>query len=89
MNEQFFIRFFNFVVFRTCDVHYISSIANFPGAKTVNEKILGFGNSGMENPYQKVLAGKEKFEKIVDTATTSQKEVLIEDLMQLLKQEER
>jgi uncharacterized protein with NRDE domain len=56
---------------------------------TISDNILGFGNSGIEKPYKKVLAGKEKFEKIIQDASTLEQEHLIEDLIQFLKQEEK
>lgn len=62
---------------------------DYPGPLKIKEKISGFGNSGFEKPYKKVLMGKERFEKIVNEASTSKQESLIEDLLQLLKQEER
>lgn len=55
----------------------------------MDQKILGFGNSGIEKPYKKVLAGKGIFEKIVNKASTFQQEQLIEDLLKLLKREEK
>jgi len=74
---------------RSSDVYYLSSELEYSGPKVLKDNILGFGNSGMEKPYQKVLAGKDRFKNLVDNASISQQEQLIEDLIQLLKQEER
>lgn len=70
-------------------MHYLSSQLDYPGPLTVREKILGFGNSGFEKPYKKVLVGKERFEKIVKNASTSEQDNLIEELLKFLKQDER
>ncbi|XP_058794748.1 transport and Golgi organization protein 2 [Phymastichus coffea] len=74
---------------RRSDVCYVSSEKGHRGPQILQDKILGFGNSGIETPYKKVLAGKEKFEKLVTNATNSQQNQLIEMLLQFLKQEER
>ncbi|XP_014204854.1 transport and Golgi organization protein 2 [Copidosoma floridanum] len=74
---------------RSSDVYYLSSEFNCSGQKTLHDDVLGFGNSSIERPYQKVLIGKDRFKKIIDNASTIRQEQLIEDLIRLLKQEER
>ena len=74
---------------RNSDICYLSSIQNFPGPITIDKEFLGFGNSGTEEPYQKVLVGEQRFEKLLHDAKVSQQEELIEDLIDFLKQEER
>lgn len=75
--------------YRNSNVYYLSSELNHPEPVILDETIIGCGNSGMQKPYKKVLAGKNKFEKIVNNISTSQQKDLIEDLLQLLKHEEK
>ncbi|KAJ8676402.1 hypothetical protein QAD02_012189 [Eretmocerus hayati] len=74
---------------RTSDVLYLSSISNYPGPKVLDKRIMGFGNSGIEHPYQKVINGEREFEKIVINASTSHQESLIENLIEFLRKEKR
>ncbi|OXU24211.1 hypothetical protein TSAR_016550 [Trichomalopsis sarcophagae] len=77
------------VELKNSDVYYLSSELNHQEPTILNQTILGCGNSGMEKPYKKVVSGKNKFEKIVNNASTAQKNDLIENLLQLLKHEEK
>lgn len=48
---------------------------------------LGFGNSPPSVPLEKVKAGREKFDDLLKKR--SSKEVLVKDLMQLLKDKKK
>lgn len=70
-------------------VTWLSSPLNSKGPQRCDERILGFGNSPVDQPYKKVSVGKEKFESIVKNASISEQDILIQDLLQFLKWKER
>lgn len=54
------------------------------------KQILAFGNSNPYSPLKKVLKGKERFEEVITKSNSvDSRKKLIDDLLQLLKWEER
>lgn len=74
---------------RTANVSWLSSRLESKGPQPCKGKILGFANSPVDQPYKKVEVGKEKFEKIVENASVTQQDHLVEDLLDFLKWRER
>lgn len=70
-------------------MYCVSSALDSSSPQNCKEEILGFGNSGLEQPYKKVEVGKEMFKKIVENASTSDQENLVQSLMQFLKCKEK
>lgn len=71
------------------NVHYLNSCAESTGPIICNSNIIGIGNSGIDHPYKKVEAGKEEFEVVVKNADVSNRNDLIEKLINLLKSKNR
>ncbi|XP_071447918.1 transport and Golgi organization protein 2 homolog isoform X2 [Hetaerina americana] len=54
--------------------------------ETLPNGLLGFGNSSLEKPFQKVTEGKKMFSKIISNYGTKEyKDVLVDELMAFLK----
>lgn len=71
---------------------YIKSLFTNNASKSYVELdtgIVGISNSPIDTPLKKVVAGKEKFHKVVQDYETANKEVLIDELMNLLKCNEK
>ncbi|KAF5303316.1 hypothetical protein FQA39_LY10055 [Lamprigera yunnana] len=81
---------FNLVTVELSDnnaVVYHHSNAPQSSSKYEGRQILGFGNSTVETPLQKVIEGKKKFTQILDLS--SEKSMLITKLTELLKDKKR
>lgn len=74
---------------KNADVYYVSSSVNSPEPQLTDGTILGFGNSTVDCPYTKVMAGKERFKSIVENVTVTDEEKLIEELLSFLKWDKR
>lgn len=72
----------------------ISKVQNYSNVtnklQNFDENYLGFGNSLPDNPLQKVVAGKKKFEDVCKRYNKIDcKDRLVDDLMKLLKWDQR
>ncbi|PSN41814.1 Transport and Golgi organization protein 2 [Blattella germanica] len=86
---------FNFISIEVCSKEInIMEYSNGKGSSKVAEKVgigtRGWGNSIPASPFRKVTAGTSRLKKIVETyGTTEDKETLVQELLSLLKWEER
>lgn len=70
----------------------VTHTSNMPSAlnKFSGSQCLGFGNSPVDSPYEKVRLGRQSFQKIVDSYNNKkQKEELVSQLLELLKWEQK
>nr|XP_031836626.1 transport and Golgi organization protein 2 homolog isoform X2 [Nomia melanderi]XP_031836628.1 transport and Golgi organization protein 2 homolog isoform X2 [Nomia melanderi]XP_031836629.1 transport and Golgi organization protein 2 homolog isoform X2 [Nomia melanderi] len=71
------------------NVNCLSSSIKSKGPFTNHDAVLGCSNSDFDSPLKKVEGGKEKFRSILKNIATLKEADLIEELLKLLKSEER
>ncbi|GJQ80657.1 hypothetical protein Trydic_g9241 [Trypoxylus dichotomus] len=84
---------FNFVAVEVSQngisTHYCSNISK-SYTRYVGKQVLGFGNTVLETPLKKVLAGTENFEMLIEECSgANDKDKLVEKLLYLLKWKKR
>lgn len=66
-------------------MNYFSNSRESNGPARCDDKVVGFGNSVFDKPYQKVHVGNKNFKNIVDNAKVADEDQLVKKLLEFLQ----